>query len=88
VEWVLLRVLPLPPRVWKLGSVEPTCESQAHVNKDKVYHCPGQGCPREFSRLASLSNHLESESCGAVKFESVQRNVEGFLTGKRLIGFG
>jgi hypothetical protein len=61
--------------------------SPAHVSKDKVYHCPGRGCPREFSRLASLFNHLESETCGAVKFESVQRNVEGFLTGKRLIGF-
>jgi hypothetical protein len=61
--------------------------SPAHVSKDKVYCCPGRGCSREFNRLASLFNHLESESCGAVRFESVQRNVEGFLTGRKLIGF-
>jgi hypothetical protein len=70
-----------------LNALNQHVNSPAHVSKDKVYHCPGRGCPREFSRLASLFNHLESETCGAVKFESVQRNVEGFLTGKRLIGF-
>ncbi|KAG9379910.1 Dimer-Tnp-hAT domain containing protein [Pyrenophora tritici-repentis] len=43
----------------------------AHVNspvhKEKVYHCPGRACAREFRALAALFNHLESESCGAVR---------------------
>ncbi|EDU49779.1 Zinc finger protein [Pyrenophora tritici-repentis] len=63
----------------------------AHVNspvhKEKVYHCPGRACAREFRALAALFNHLESESCGAVRFDAVQRNVRGFLSGKRMIGF-
>lgn len=63
-----------------------------HVNSaahsQKVYHCFGRGCGREFARLAGLFNHLESETCGAARFESVQRNVGGFLTGgQRAIGF-
>jgi hypothetical protein len=38
--------------------------------------------------LAALFNHLESESCGFVRFESVQRSAGEFLMGRqRLIGF-
>ncbi|KAF1999664.1 hypothetical protein P154DRAFT_436713 [Amniculicola lignicola CBS 123094] len=68
-----------------LQAVNQHVNSPAH--KQKVYHCPGRGCAKEFMSLASLFNHLESESCGAVKFESVQRNVGSFLTGRRTIGF-
>jgi hypothetical protein len=59
--------------------------SPAH--REKVYHCPGRGCGKEFRALAPLFNHLESESCGAVRFETVQRNVGGILGGNRLIAF-
>jgi hypothetical protein len=63
----------------------------AHVNspahKQKVYHCPGRGCAKDFRALAALFNHLESEACGAVRFEAVQRNVGVFLGGGRAIGF-
>lgn len=63
----------------------------AHVNspahKEKVYHCPGRACSREFKALAALFNHLESETCGTVKFEAVQRNVGGILSGQRMIAF-
>ncbi|KAK8213679.1 putative zinc finger protein [Phyllosticta capitalensis] len=52
-----------------------------------LYHCPNGRCPKEFAGLAMLFNHLESESCNFVKFEAVQRNVNGILTGNRLIGF-
>ncbi|KAF1959877.1 hypothetical protein CC80DRAFT_514305 [Byssothecium circinans] len=62
-----------------------------HVNspahRQHVYHCPGRGCIKEFKALAGLFNHLESETCGAVRFEAVQRNVTGFDGGRRLIGF-
>jgi hypothetical protein len=57
------------------------------VHKEKAYHCPGRACAKEFTSLAGLFNHLESETCGAVRFDTVQRNVGGFLSGQRRIGF-
>ncbi|KAL5119253.1 hypothetical protein ACEQ8H_002740 [Pleosporales sp. CAS-2024a] len=62
-----------------------------HVNspahKDYVYHCPGPMCGREFRALAALFNHLESESCGTVRFDTVQKNVKGILFDKKKIAF-
>lgn len=60
------------------------------VHQQKLYHCPNGRCgAKKFTTLAALFNHLESESCGYVKFEAVQKNVNGFLTGgsQRLISF-
>lgn len=54
---------------------------------DAVYHCPGRMCTKEFRALAALFSHLESETCGAVRFDVVQRNVGGLLTGRKRIGF-
>ncbi|KAF2655846.1 hypothetical protein K491DRAFT_562853, partial [Lophiostoma macrostomum CBS 122681] len=68
-----------------LSALNQHVNSPAH--RQKVYHCPGRGCGRDFVSLAALFNHLESESCGAVRFEAVQRNVGGFLQGNRLIAF-
>ncbi|KAK8237628.1 putative zinc finger protein [Phyllosticta capitalensis] len=67
------------------NSLRQHLESPAHARK--LYHCPNGRCPKEFAGLAMLFNHLESESCNFVKFEAVQRNVNGILTGNRLIGF-
>jgi len=69
----------------ELKSLNNHVNSPAH--KEKVYHCPGRACGREFRALAPLFNHLESETCGAVRFDAVQRNVGGLLSGQRLIGF-
>lgn len=69
----------------ELQSLNQHVNSPAH--REKVYHCPGRGCAKEFRALAPLFNHLESESCGAVRFDAVQRNVGGFLSGQRMIGF-
>lgn len=68
-----------------LQSLNNHVNSPAH--KEKVYHCPGRMCNREFRALAALFNHLESEACGAVRFDTVQRNVGGILSGQRMIGF-
>ncbi|CAG7937571.1 unnamed protein product [Penicillium salamii] len=46
-------------------------KSPAHAQK--VYHCPNRGCAKEFTALAALFNHLESESCRFMRFENVQR---------------
>ncbi|CAN9431163.1 unnamed protein product [Alternaria alternata] len=59
------------------------------VHSEKLYHCPNRNCTGQFVRLASLFNHLESESCNFVRFEKVQKHVHDFITGRqKLIGFG
>lgn len=51
------------------------------VHQQKVYHCPNRNsCGKEFTTLAGLLGHLESESCGLMRFERVQQAQ------KRLIG--
>ncbi|EMD61791.1 hypothetical protein GGP41_002699 [Bipolaris sorokiniana] len=60
--------------------------SPAH--SEKLYHCPNRSCNHQFSCLASLFNHLESESCKFVRFEKVQKQVPNFITGQqKFIGF-
>ncbi|EEQ29555.1 conserved hypothetical protein [Microsporum canis CBS 113480] len=58
------------------------------VHKQKVYHCPNlkSRCGKEFSTLAALFNHLESESCAVMRFETVQRGVNDMILRGRLIG--
>jgi hypothetical protein len=65
----------------------------AHLNspthKQKIYHCPNlnQKCGKEFVSLAALFGHLESESCGYMRFSNVQQKVDEVLQGRRLIAF-
>ncbi|KAG0155495.1 hypothetical protein PDIDSM_1072 [Penicillium digitatum] len=65
---------------------------ESHVNspvhKEKVYHCLKRGCPKEFHSLASLFNHLESETCGFIRFEGVQQvhqQLHDAIRGRRMI---
>lgn len=60
--------------------------SQAH--KQKVYHCPNvRGrCMKQFTALAGIFNHLESESCAFMRFEKVQQQVNDVFQGRRLLG--
>lgn len=58
------------------------------VHKQEIYHCPNKiQCGSQFKTLAAMFNHLESGSCGFMKFSAVQKNVNGFLMGQRTIGF-
>jgi hypothetical protein len=71
-------------------SLDQHIRSPAH--QAPLYHCPnkrGKCGGKRFPTLAALFNHLESESCGYVKFSAVQKNVDGFLTGRgqNLISF-
>ncbi|KAK0732129.1 hypothetical protein B0H67DRAFT_94285 [Lasiosphaeris hirsuta] len=59
--------------------------SPAH--RQELYHCPNRSCHSEFKTLAATINHLESEACGAMRFETVQRHIGGIISGSRLIGF-
>ncbi|KAK3659056.1 hypothetical protein LTR56_001493 [Elasticomyces elasticus] len=58
------------------------------VHQQKVYHCFGRGCPKEFTSLAGFFNHLESETCGAMRFQDVGKSVGRVLGGNGLISFG
>ncbi|KAI1385410.1 uncharacterized protein F4822DRAFT_412972 [Hypoxylon trugodes] len=70
----------------RLESLNQHLSSPAH--KQNLYHCPRRiSCGREFTTLAGLMNHLESESCGYTKFENVQQSVRGIVSSDRLIGF-
>ncbi|KAI0836912.1 hypothetical protein F5Y06DRAFT_304991 [Hypoxylon sp. FL0890] len=70
----------------KLGSLNQHLSSPTH--QQNLYHCPKRaGCGREFSSLAALMNHLESESCGYTKFENVQRSVKDIVSSDRHITF-
>jgi hypothetical protein len=57
------------------------------THKEKVYHCPNSKCDKQFITLASLFNHLESESCAFMRFAKVQTQVHGIVTGRKLISF-
>ncbi|KAL6719887.1 hypothetical protein ACLMJK_001808 [Lecanora helva] len=59
------------------------------THQQEIYHCPNKmNCRSQFKSLAGMFNHLESESCGFVKFGGVQKNVGNFLAGgQRAIGF-
>ena len=51
-----------------------------------MYRCPGRGCGREYKLLSSLIQHVESESCGFIRFEKVQaaqRQLTEVMSGRR-----
>jgi hypothetical protein len=64
-----------------------------HINspthKQDLYHCPNRSsiCRKEFSTLAALFSHLESESCGYMRFANVQKKVGHVLQGHNMITF-
>ncbi|KAJ5368825.1 uncharacterized protein N7496_008585 [Penicillium cataractarum] len=60
------------------------------VHQQSIYHCPNQGrnCTKQFVSLAGFFNHLESESCGFIRFENVQaaqRQLTDAMAGRRMI---
>ncbi|ROW09438.1 hypothetical protein VMCG_02207 [Cytospora schulzeri] len=57
------------------------------VHQQALYHCPNRGCGRDFTTLAATINHLESESCGFMRFENVQRGIGDMVTGRRMLGY-
>lgn len=69
-----------------MSDLDKHLKSPTHMQD--IYHCPNGRCGSQFKSLAGMFNHLESESCGFIKFDGVQRNVRPILAGsQRLIGF-
>jgi C2H2-type zinc finger protein len=56
--------------------------SPAH--KSNLYRCPNRGCGNEFKTLAALFNHLESESCGFMRFSDVEKAGNMMFHNKRI----
>ena len=46
------------------------------VHEQNFYRCPGRGCGREYKVLSGLVQHVESESCGLMRFASVQSQAK------------
>ncbi|CAL8575793.1 hypothetical protein XPA_001697 [Xanthoria parietina] len=51
------------------------------THQQKIYHCPR--CRREYTVLSGLVNHLESESCGAFRFNGSPSGL-GFVQQLRI----
>lgn len=68
-----------------LNSLNQHLNSPAH--RQALYHCLNRNCGTDFKTLAAIINHLESESCGAMRFETVQRRIGDIVSGNRLIKF-
>ncbi len=51
------------------------------ITTQLLYHCLNGNCGREFKSVAAFFNHLESETCGYMKYEDVQRNAKTFQWG-------
>ncbi|KAF7926583.1 hypothetical protein BELL_0382g00020 [Botrytis elliptica] len=47
------------------------------VHDQRMYRCPGPSCGREFIVWSGLVQHVESESCGVMRFANVQKSASG-----------
>lgn len=55
------------------------------VHQQNLYHCLNRACSKEFTTLAGVIHHLESESCGYMRFRNVQKYVGNVVApGKRI----
>lgn len=57
------------------------------TDQQELYHCPNLSCRANFKTFAAIINHLESESCGAVRFDRVQQRVGDIFRGSRAVTF-
>ncbi|KAK4034872.1 hypothetical protein C8A01DRAFT_48822 [Parachaetomium inaequale] len=72
----------------KFGSLNGlNCHLNSDTHQEVLYHCPKSSCPSEFKTLAAVINHLESETCGAMRFDTVQRRIGDIVSGNRLLCF-
>ncbi|KAK4182043.1 hypothetical protein QBC35DRAFT_510683 [Podospora australis] len=55
------------------------------THQQTLYHCPNRNCGSDFKSLAAIINHLESESCGAMRFEQVQTKITSIVSSNRLL---
>ncbi|KAM0278704.1 hypothetical protein ACHAQH_004997 [Verticillium albo-atrum] len=57
------------------------------THQQALYHCPSLRCRKDFATVAALFNHLESEACGAMRFEEVQEQARVMMNPNRLLRY-
>ena len=65
------------------------CHIRSPVHEQNLYRCPKVGCGREYKLLSGLVQHVESESCGIMRFGMVQaqaRNGIQNMVGRMITG--
>ncbi|KAH8736377.1 hypothetical protein BGZ61DRAFT_94103 [Ilyonectria robusta] len=102
LEWHGVKTFEASEKAWNRGCQAYECylchrlfdalpSLNAHLSSPRhqqnLYHCPGRSCSKEFTTLAALVNHLESESCGFMRFQAVQTGINNLVSSNRLIGF-
>jgi len=59
------------------------------VHEQAIYRCPKASCGRQYKLLSGLIQHVESESCGVMRFNQVQqqaRNGIQNMVGRMITG--
>lgn len=49
------------------------------IHQERIYRCPLSTCLATFSTLSALCQHVESESCGVLRFRAAREGVENLL---------
>jgi hypothetical protein len=59
------------------------------THEQPIYHCPklGHGCKSQFKALSALCQHIESGSCGVMRFKIVQDSINNLTRGVNRITF-
>jgi len=61
---------------------------QSPRHEEKIYFCPKHDCRKEFTTLSGLCQHVESGSCGVLRFREVQAVMDSLVRGmKRLTAY-
>ncbi|KAG9313887.1 hypothetical protein JVU11DRAFT_4655 [Chiua virens] len=48
-------------------------------HQEKIYRCPMSSCLARFNTLSGLCQHVESESCGVLRFRMVREGMDSLL---------
>ncbi|KAH7041524.1 uncharacterized protein B0I36DRAFT_392583 [Microdochium trichocladiopsis] len=57
------------------------------IHQQALYHCPKRDCRQDFKSIAGFINHLESETCGYMRFGDVQKRAQDMLRNGRLLAY-
>lgn len=76
-----------PRQFATLQSLNAHLKSPFH--EEEIYQCPKAGCGRNYKLLSGLVQHVESESCGLMRFGQVQSQArDGIesMVGRMIMG--
>jgi len=65
-----------------VNSLNSHIQSPAH--EQDIYRCPKSSCGRTYKVLSGLIQHVESESCGVMRFSQVQKQARSGI--EKMVG--